>query len=103
MNISFSFYTQFKSKLGKLGLCVSGARCWGMHRGTKTKRVLQDTDLKNLGWPRPKKDKPSKDQISRPKPQAKDRNQSQSQTPKSKNKDKYQRQRLKTGQVLGLG
>ena len=92
--------TKSKSKLDKLGLCVSGARCWGMHRGAK--RVLQDTDLKNPGWPRPKtSSKPNKDQISRSKPKAKDQDQSQNQRPKSNNKDKDQGQRLKTSQVLG--
>ena len=76
MNISFSTYTQFKSKVDKLGLCG-----WGMHRAMK--RVLQDTDLKNPGWPRPKKDKSNKEHVSRPKPQAKDQDQRQSQRPKS--------------------
>jgi hypothetical protein len=97
MSISFSTYTQFKSKVDKLGLCVSGARCWDMHRGTK--RVLQDTDLKNPGLP-------NKHQIPRPKPEVKDQDQSQSQRPKSnqkqnqrpksKTKDKDQGQRPRT-------
>jgi len=53
MNLSFSIYTQFKSKVDTLGLCVSGCEMvGGMHKGTK--RVLQDTDLKNPGWTRPK-------------------------------------------------
>ena len=106
MNILFSIYTQFKSKVGKLGLglCACGARMLGDAWHRATKRVLQDTDLKNPGWPRPKtSSKPNKDQISRSKPKAKDQDQSQNQRPKSKNKDKDQGQILKTSQVLGLG
>ena len=47
-----------------------------------TKRVVQDTDLKNPGWPGRTKDKPNKEQISRPKPKGKDQDQSQSKRPK---------------------
>jgi hypothetical protein len=38
MNILFSIYAQFKSKVDKLGLglCASGARCWGDAQGNET-------------------------------------------------------------------
>ncbi len=92
MNTSFSIYSQFKSKVDKLGLglCVSSARCWGMHRATKLS--LQDTDLKNPGWPRPKtKERQAasrtktkyQDQSLRPKIKTKVRPKSESKTKES--------------------
>ena len=96
MNILFSIYTQFKSKVDKLGLglCACGARMLGDAWHRATKRVLQDTDLKNPGWPRPKTSrKPNKDQISRPTPNAKGRSRTKS---KSKIKDQSQRTKTKT-------
>ena len=98
MNLSFSIYTQFKSKVDTLGLCVSGCEMvGGMHKGTK--RVLQDTDLKNPGWPGPKTSRIKtkyQDQSLRLKIKIKVKVKDQS-------KHTDQGQRLKTSQVLGLG
>ncbi len=76
--MSFSIYTQLKSKIDKLGLCVSGARCWGYAWGS-------EKDLARYGFEKSRlaktKNKPNK--RSRP---------SQSQRPKSKSKTKVKQQ-----------